>query len=456
VSATNGLTRKFQYLGPTADMRLAEMSHSMGPIKFFEFSYDYDLATGQIISWDEQAGSQPGVSRIFAYDRADQLVHTDVSVGGVPRDTLTYSYDRVGNRITVTRNGIATQCSYDPLDRQVSCQPQISSRSYEWDAEDRVVTIHDNTRAVHFTYDGFGRLASARTKDSGVEVDHRIFTWFGSRVRAIRAPSGNMLRELLPQGVKEFGGPSAGEYYYTRDHLGSVRELIQGLPDASAPDAETRNVKARFEFDDFGIRSRVAGTAESDVGFADYLFETSSLISVTPARMYDAPSGRWLSRDPTPNAEVLGSNLYNYVENNPLNLTDPLGLQPDWKQGIVGGWLYVLMRLVGAGGLGPPTGDMNSPPGPDPLIPADPPPKVPGAPFEGPPPPKPPEPPFGGPPPPKPPETPPWDPNSPPSWKKWEPKLEDLLEKNMKIPCFPLPLWLDSFGPLFGRPEIRS
>lgn len=41
-------------------------------------------------------------------------------------------------------------------------------------------------------------------------------------------------------------------------------------------------------------------------------------------RAYDANLARWISRDPI--GENGGPNLYGYVQNNPLNLTDPLGL----------------------------------------------------------------------------------------------------------------------------------
>jgi hypothetical protein len=40
-----------------------------------------------------------------------------------------------------------------------------------------------------------------------------------------RDAAGAVTKRFFPQGMKVESGPAAGNYYYTRDHLGSIREL---------------------------------------------------------------------------------------------------------------------------------------------------------------------------------------------------------------------------------------
>jgi uncharacterized protein RhaS with RHS repeats len=53
---------------------------------------------------------------------------------------------------------------------------------------------------------------------------------------------------------------------------------------------------------------------------------TLILATNAEARMYHPATGKWMSRDPI--GEEGGGNLYGFVENNPVNKVDPLGLQP--------------------------------------------------------------------------------------------------------------------------------
>jgi RHS repeat-associated protein len=105
-------------------------------------------------------------------------------------------------------------------------------------------------------------------------------------------------------------------YYYTRDHLGSIRELTDG----------TGAVRARYDYTPWGERTKLAGDMDSDFGFTGHYQHAASELGVAPYRFYSAESGRWLNRDPI--GESGGLNLYGYVGNGPVSRMDRLGLKP--------------------------------------------------------------------------------------------------------------------------------
>lgn len=121
-------------------------------------------------------------------------------------------------------------------------------------------------------------------------------------------------RRFYSQG-EQIGGQS---FYYTRDHLGSVRELVDSAG----------SLRSRYDYDLWGNRSAnlIAGDAavESQIGFTGHYYHGQSKLALAPFRAYSAETKRWLSRDPI--GEDGGLNLYGYVGNNPISLTDPLGL----------------------------------------------------------------------------------------------------------------------------------
>ena len=102
--------------------------------------------------------------------------------------------------------------------------------------------------------------------------------------------------------------------YYTKDHLGSVRELVDG----------SGAVHARYEYSPYGERTKVAGDLDCDFGFTGHYTHNASGLVLAPYRAYDPTTDRWLSRDPI--EEEGGINLYGYVGNGPVVRIDPLGL----------------------------------------------------------------------------------------------------------------------------------
>jgi len=128
-------------------------------------------------------------------------------------------------------------------------------------------------------------------------------------------------------------------YYYTRDHLGSIREVT----------GTNEVVQARYDYDPYGQQTLVSGTLTVDFGYTGlYIHQPSGLLFAS-YRPYIPPLGRWASRDPL--AERGGINLYGYVLNDPVNYVDPLGLV-NWG-GVFGATSGIIANGLGiAGGIG--------------------------------------------------------------------------------------------------------
>jgi RHS repeat-associated protein len=105
--------------------------------------------------------------------------------------------------------------------------------------------------------------------------------------------------------------------YYAKDHLGSVRDVL---------DATGKSI-AKYDYDPYGnLINGQSKDLKPEFGYAGMQYHAPSGLYLTKYRAYDPKDGRWLSRDPI--GETGGINLYSYVEGDPINEIDPLGLRP--------------------------------------------------------------------------------------------------------------------------------
>ncbi|MEM9445390.1 MAG: RHS repeat-associated core domain-containing protein [Verrucomicrobiota bacterium] len=84
-------------------------------------------------------------------------------------------------------------------------------------------------------------------------------------------------------------------------------------------------VLARYDYDPYGNVTALSGSlSDSDFLYTGHYYHQPSGLHLAQYRAYDAKTGRWISRDPLPNAEMLpeGPGLYGYVASNPINYFD--------------------------------------------------------------------------------------------------------------------------------------
>jgi RHS repeat-associated protein len=315
----NNQTEIMGYNGIPGDETLQQISYAVGAAPVSRFLYGRDVQRRRITTWSQQAGTQPSSVFTFAYDLADQLISAAVTNSGVSVNAFQYSYDAAGNRLTELAAGSATACTYNALNQlSTSGNAAANSRTNEWDAQNRLTAVNQGNQRTEFAYDGGGRLAYIRQLQDGAETSFRRLVWCGGRICEERDTSGaHVTKRFYSRGVRLETGPNAGTYYYTRDHLGSIRELID----------TNGNVRARYAYDPYGRRTKVSGDVDADFGHAGMFWASEAALAVTRFRTYDPQLGRWLSRDPLGDAErKQGPNLYAYVRNEPINQVDRSGL----------------------------------------------------------------------------------------------------------------------------------
>jgi len=229
----------------------------------------------------------------------------------VPVIATSYSAQSVTNKyqVVVTNNGVAKTITFDLNGNETSVVTTTSTNTYQWDAANRLVSITGPTNQSLFTYDGLGRRMQIVEMTNGVAMSTNKFVWDGAALCEQRNSANSVTKRFFNSGEQISGT----NYFFTRDHLGSVREMV----DSSG------TIQARYSYDPYGRRTKISGSLDADFGYAGYYYHPPSGLYLTVLRAYDADLGRWLSRDPI--AERGGLNLYGYVLNNPLNWLDPYG-----------------------------------------------------------------------------------------------------------------------------------
>ncbi len=202
-------------------------------------------------------------------------------------------------------------------------------RSYEWDSQSRLTKVTwgaGSNKTTQYKYNPLGQRSERIEKTGTTETSHYYYLYEG--IQLVNRYTGgtaaaNIDRRFFFQGEQRLTGPSTWtSHYYTRDHLGSIREVMK----SDGP------LQARYDYDPYGKRSAqylAANYADGcDLGYTGHITQPSPVpgqteLVLTLFRAYDPDLGRWLSADPI--GEEGGVNLYVYVRNNPLNFYDPDG-----------------------------------------------------------------------------------------------------------------------------------
>jgi RHS repeat-associated protein len=329
-------------------MQLISQTATKGSTTLMNLTYNYQAGvdengpgttvgnSGQLMSI---SGTINGTTESAAYthDLLGRLATSSQTTNGVSAERA-FEYDRWGNRTGVwdaTKEGnqiqsVALQQSGGaPTNRITSVTPyyggpsnytydsggNVSSdgaHSYVYDAENRLVAT-DGT-LVTCAYDHTNRRIKKATS-----TGTRHYVWDGSRVLAeYNGSSGVQLVSYIYAGRMIAKSEAGVQRYFVNDRL-SIRLVL----DSSG------NVVGRAGHLPFG--EPLGGSGEQDKHqYTTYERDSEHGIDYAVNRGYSPGTGRFGQSDPyRPSGRMLNPqsrNRYSYVQNDPANLTDPLGL----------------------------------------------------------------------------------------------------------------------------------
>ena len=247
-----------------------------------------------------------------------------------------YTYDGNSNRVTAETENGSVSGSYDNQDRLV----QYGSTTYEYTAFGELSRKSSGNGTTSFHYDVLNNLRSVELPD-GRKIDYLID---GRNRRIGKKVNGVLIQGFLYQDnlnpIAELDGNSnvisrfvygskanvpdymvkdGKTYRIISDHLGSPRLVV---------DISDGTIAQRMDYDAFGNVLFDSNPGFQPFGFAGGIYDNDTKLTRFGARDYDAQTGRWTAKDPI----LFGggdANLYGYVVNDPVNLTDPEGLDLD-------------------------------------------------------------------------------------------------------------------------------
>jgi RHS repeat-associated protein len=357
---------------PTTEPLLPASLLSAPRPRLLDLSYGYqrvgvssDLRTGQLTRITDNL--DPQISRSYSYDALGRLVK---AMGGsdplAPLWTQEYSYDPSGNRTSVkaigkTRDGTPVppdglaQVTYDGSTNRITTpgfaydkagnQTRVQGADGSWqrlqyDAAGRLVKVSDDTGLVmeEYLYGAGRQRLMTRSRDETLDVMNAptFYVWSGDSVIA----------EYTEEKV-QWSGREIAAFRWRKDYVYLGGRLLS----TSTP-GEAREVVLYHHPDRLGTRlisgdlnTAVIGQLALPFGmaleeysrgatnryFTSYDRSAATGLDYAVNRFYDSQQGRFTQTDPLDLAGITlddpqSHNAYSYVQNDPVNFIDPLGL----------------------------------------------------------------------------------------------------------------------------------
>ena len=288
--------------------------------------------------------------------------------------TRSYGYDEKNNLTSVSDgNGNTITYTYDAMNQFTSAQDGENSYTYSYDKGGNILskTVNGVTALYSYEDDGWGDLLTAYDGDSitydtvSNPLTYRggmVFTWTGRELTGAAVNGQNISYAYNADGMrtkKTIGstvtyntvdgskiisqktGTASMYFDYSADgnpfHMsynGSFYYFVlNGQGDVIALLDSSGNTVVEYTYDPWGKVLSVTGTLAGTLGQANpiryrgYYYDSETGFYYLQSRYYDPETGRFISSDGylSTGQDILGNNMFAYCLNNPVNNHDPSG-----------------------------------------------------------------------------------------------------------------------------------
>lgn len=272
-------------------------------------------------------------SQTFGYDIINRLTSAASGTGGY--GSYSWTYDKVGNRLTQTLGSTTTNYSYTSGTNRLSAIGSTSvttnangnitstppansgsSASFSYNVANRLSSVTGSPVAASFVYDDFGKRFSKTPSGS-----YPIYYTYGQDGALLEENQNGTITDYIyvhgrPIGQFIPGGTSGTLYYVHPDRVGAPQFITNS----------SQAVVWHTTYQPFGTTGVTTGTLTTqNVRLPGQNFDVETGFYYNLNRDYMPNLGRYLEADPIGLGG--GLNPYRYANDNPGRFTDRRGLQ---------------------------------------------------------------------------------------------------------------------------------
>ena len=330
----------------------------------YKFSYDFSNRLLQALNINQGDNTY---SVFNTYDNDGNLTTLKrYGDNNALKDNFVYAYSPGTNK-TIRVSGAADQFSYDHNGNTI-LDDLNGNYNILYDIRNLITELYHNdpssetpyTTAARYFYDESGNRVrkltyyntqqdplpvldwnNLKNPGNGWQLSNNEFYVKGADGKDLATYEGQQLQEWYVWG-NDLAGKLKGDkaYYYYKDHLGSVRVVVDN----------TGAVVASYDYDAWGypLENRNYNGDSIKYKYTGKELDKESLYDYFGARYYDSRIGRWGTVDPSLD-KYLNLTPYNYSLNNPLVIIDPDGEDPRRDQlGSINDVVGILNKNLGS------------------------------------------------------------------------------------------------------------